>query len=499
MVYAEQMPMTGATSISAPVLGWRTDLPEDQMPPGTALIFDNLISDGTTVKSRGGYAEFKDTTTGQAVDTLALYTYQTTSQLIAISNGTFYNVTGTVTSLGSGFSLSNWQWTQHNNFTVFVNGTDTPQKWDGTTLTAWAPTGITPSEVINLATYKERLFGVLKNSLTFVYGAPQAVEGAWLSFPLDSIAERGGVLLAIGTYSTDTGSGPDDYLCFFTSNGEMIVYTGVDPSAPASWSLIGVYALPRPIGVRCYTKPRNSTGVVITEHGYVTLDEIATNVPNVQRKGRAVENAAVAAHDRFESVFGWEVADYSHGNLTLCNVPDGVGASDYNQFAVQGSGAWSRFTNMNARTWQEFEDKMYFGGLDGKVYQALTGFQDGTANLEFDVKTAYEYFGNRAQLKTFLQVRPVYRSLGQLPISVDFDVDFEDQAPPYEASPTTTTGTPWGSPWGSPWGTSVVLTKNWLDVRGEGYCGALRLRGSTTAQPFQWYSWEVQYEVGGII
>lgn len=490
-------------NVQAPVLGLRTDLPEDAVPPNAALVFDNMISDGANVFVRQGRITYVNTGSGAPVDTLSEWLWQGSAQLLCASGDKILNITNPLApvSLGTGFVSAQWQWVQHNNFTIHVNGTDSGQKYDGTTLTAWAPTfsGASPptsADMLVIGTFKERIFVGQKNSLTFWYGAPQAIEGQFDPFPLDSIATKGGVIVAIGTYSRDTGSGPDDFALFVTSQGELIIYSGLDPGNPSAWSLVGVYQHPRPVGLRSLHKPKTSNGAIITEHGFFLIDEILAGIPRVNRRGRAVENAILQSHSRYEFQYGWDVVDYSHGDLTIVNVPNSVGGNEYIQYVAHGSGAWSRFTGWNGRSWIEWQDRLFFGLPDGTVQEGDVGYSEDGDNLLFDVKTGYNYFGDRSRIKRFTGVRVVYRSLGVFPITVDYDVDFEDQAPPYQASSTISVGTPWGSPWGSPWGEPVTLRKDWLAVRGQGYCGSLRVRGSTVAQPFLWYSWEQLFQYG---
>lgn len=469
------------------------------MPPEAATIFDNLVSDGQNVKVRFGYEQYVDVGTAAVVDTLMQWTWQGSTKLLCASSDSIFDITTTTPStLGTGFVSAQWQWVLQNNFTIMVNGVDPGQTYDGTTLTAWTPTlpgTYTTNDLIVIGNYKERVFTGVKDSLTILYGAPQAITGTYSEFPLDSIATKGGTIVAISQYSRDTGAGPDDFITFFTSEGELISYTGNDPGNPSAWSLVGVYELPRPIGLRAVHRPQMTNGSVITEHGYYLVDEIVNQVPRANRLGRAVENAVLAAHKQYEAQFGWDIVDFSHFDLTLVNIPDGVGGAQFNQFVVHGAGTWQRFTNMNARCWIEWDDRLFFGTGEGIVHEAGTGFSDNGDNLQFDAKVAYNYYGLRNRRKRWYSVQLMYRSLGKFPVTIDWDVDFQDKAPAYQASPTQSVSTPWSSPWSSPWAAAEDLVQQWFGVRGQGYAGALRLRGSTVAQPFVWYSWQPLFEV----
>ena len=67
-----------------------------------------------------------------------------------------------------------------------------------------------------------------------------SVGGAAQVLDLSSIAKYGGHLVDLDTWTIDAGYGVDDNLVFITSNGEVIVYRGTDPSSAATWALAGV-------------------------------------------------------------------------------------------------------------------------------------------------------------------------------------------------------------------------------------------------------------------
>ena len=71
---------------------------------------------------------------------------------------------------------------------------------------------------------------------------------------LGSVFRRGGRIEACYTWTIDAGAGADDHFAIITSNGEVAVYRGTDPSSASDWSLIGVFMLGHPLGRRCGTK-----------------------------------------------------------------------------------------------------------------------------------------------------------------------------------------------------------------------------------------------------
>lgn len=122
--------------IPAPIGGWNARDPLDLMQPTDAIELINLFPTPGAVVGRGGSLT-KITIPGSApVYTLAPFTSATASKFLAATNGKIYDITGfgSSTQLGTGFVSDKWQTGHFNNKLVFVNGQDTPQVYDGTTL-----------------------------------------------------------------------------------------------------------------------------------------------------------------------------------------------------------------------------------------------------------------------------------------------------------------------------------------------------------------------------
>ena len=250
-----------SNAVPSPIGGLNTRDSVDLLPETDAIRLDNFFPARSHVQVRNGY---DDHVTGlpSTVQSLMVYASGTTSTMFAASGAAVYDVTS-AGSVGSAVitSLSNaqFQWvnmtTSGGSFLFICNGEDAPRHWNGS---AWAtPTlgSITAANVINVEVYKERLFFVLTNSLTYGYLPVNSVAGTVASVNLGSVFSKGGKIMAISTWTRDGGSGPDDNILFYTDQGEIAMYSGTDPSDATKWSLVGVYTVGRPIGRRCMLRP----------------------------------------------------------------------------------------------------------------------------------------------------------------------------------------------------------------------------------------------------
>jgi hypothetical protein len=146
-------------------------------------------------------------------------------------------------------------------------------------------------------------------------------------------------------------------------------------------------------------------------------------------------------------------------------------------------------------------DDLYFGGNDGIVYRADTGYTDNGAPLSGLLKTAFNYFGGH-QNKFFTMMRPVFMSSGQPGVAISLSTDFGDTPPQSSVTPSAApTGGVWGSiVWGSwVWGGQSILTKDWQTVGALGFCGAASLSVVSNGQSCNVMAFDLAAQTGGIL
>ena len=171
---------------------------------------------------------------------------------------------------------------------------------------------------------------------------------------------------------------------------------------------------------------------------------------------------------------------------------------EFIQYVVNlNTGAWGKFTGQNAYCWGLLNGDLYFGG-ETAVHKADSGTSDAGTQIQGDAKTAFVYFGGRGKTKRYTAIRPIVSSDASLPISIGFDVDFNDGSSTYTPSSATTEGTSWdeGTWDASEWAGSVDSQLVWRSVANIGWNAAIRIRTSTQAQSIKWHSTDVYYETG---
>ena len=90
------------------------------------------------------------------------------------------------------------------------------------------------------------------------------------------------------------------------------------------------------------------------------------------------------------------------------------------------SGAWCKYTGLNANCWAVYDNDLFFGGTDGVVYQAEHGGTDNGAVIPLRMLPAWSHLGHRGRQKFVTMVKPVFTTdVGVIP-DVSIAVDYEE-------------------------------------------------------------------------
>jgi hypothetical protein len=501
--------ITKTYSIPAPIGGWNARDALADMDERDAVYLDNWFPETTSVGIRKGNSAFCTVDAGTAVESVMEYG-GTTRKLFAVANTTLYDVSsGTASSSITGLANARFQHvnfgTAGGQFLIIVNGSDTPRNFNGTswdTAPAITGSGLTSSNLIHVNSYQQRLFFIEKNTMNYWYLDVNSIGGTASKVNLSSLFRHGGYLMAMGTWTRDGGSGPDDLAVFITSEGEIAVYSGTNPGDASLWSLVGIFRIGKPIGRRCFEK-FGSDLAIVTSQGVVPLSRVLVSVDGqgnelaLSSKIQSAFNDAVITHG---AKYGWQPILYPDAHMMLVNIPTSEGSTAEQYVVNTITGAWCKFTNWDASSWSLFSGNLYFGGGDGIVYQAWTGQDDNGSNISADGKQAFSYLKSRRQ-KQVKMVRPVITADGDLTAILSVSVDFEDKYPIGSTTSSTTSGSPWDtSSWDvSDWGSSGEVAKNWTTVSAVGYAVATRMIIATAALTVSWQSTDFLYEDGGVL
>lgn len=489
-------------TLPAPVGGLNAISRVDDLPEVDALTLINVYPNGANCSIRKGFQVFATPSANNAVETLIAFPQSSgTTQVLACSNNKIYRVdSGVSDKTGATVPTSNkWQHTIFNERVFMCNGANTVQVYDGTSTINSTFTGVTLADLINVSSYKERLYFVEKNSLSFWYGNLKAIGASALTeFDMSYFFRLGGYLLYAGSYTDRIGTNTADLFFAVSSEGEILCYAGDSPSG--TWGLVARYVIGKPLGYKAFIRVDNDLWIN-TERGIVPLSMLFSGGSSVAQNSVSAKVNPIISNYGSQISFDnrWFGAHWAAGRRVYVALPTSFTACDLLVCNIE-TGAWCYYqlpAGYVPNSMCVADGVVYIGTTTGNVLEFEQGYSDGTIPINFTIKLGYNFFGQRALWKKFLDCRPLMRGKADVFLQIGIDTDFRNN-PTYGTIPSTTAETtPWGSPWGSPWGTPFIYYYERYGLRGQGHCGSLCVTGSSVNSPLDFNAFEIRFESGG--
>lgn len=475
----------------------------DSMPPNTALELVNIFPTGLGAELRNGYDDLATTSSGNPLLSLTgLHLPDATTKIVGTETTKIWSFTGSGATDITGSTVptdGNFNPDTFAHRLYLPNGVDTMQVYDGTTVADSTFSGVTLSSLINVSSFKERLWFVEKNKLKAWYGNSQATGASALNaYDFTYWFKRGGYLLFCGSWTNQVNTLAQDLFFACSSEGEILFYQGSSPAD--TWGLVARFVIGKPLGYRAFVRVGNDIWI-ITEQGIVPVSALFTMDPEqaLDTVGRTV-NPLIADYAKtigFSHM--WHGVAYPNGRRVFIVVP------------TSGSGSILLVYGMDAKGWTKYQlyasghcisianvsGSVYYGGANGTVYTGETGQNDNGEAIAFNGRLAFSFFGDRSTWKSFKDIRPLMRTRRGTSLQLALDTNFQRRMNIDTITPSSGTFTPWGSLWGSPWSSDIDYIYDRFAVKGQGHSAAIRFRGSIKDAPLELYGFEVRFNSGG--
>jgi hypothetical protein len=375
-----------SVTLPAPVGGLNTRDALAAMEPIYAADMSNLFPQAGSVDVRTGYSVARSRSSGGIVGTTAFGFVNWANatfffRYISIADASFINIAdGSAQALGTGSLTALPIYTQFTNtggtYAVVVNNgsaaADRYWTFDGTN---WVnqTASLTSSATLSFVhSFRKRLWFLKSSSQSAFYLPTLAIIGTPIEFPLGAFLSKGGNLYAMGTWMRDGGEGGmDDFLCFLSVNGQLVVYQGTDPATNATFALVGVFDLPRPIGIPLKF---GADLLIPTEDGLYSMAQVMS--------GNTTPDTALSniIRDRWQTYAAANLAGSYPGNtnpgtvsmaysskhsvlLVMFNTGD-ITAQPIGDTKVLAmntiTGAWTDFDNLDGTCIDVWKDDIYF-------------------------------------------------------------------------------------------------------------------------------------------
>lgn len=378
---------------------------------------------------------------------------------------------------------------------------------DGEPSTLWGKVdGIDPANLSHNWVYKNRLFYVEKNSLNAWYLAVDSISGTITKLPLGGVFTLGGSLLFGATWSIESGDGLSEQCAFFTTEGEVAVFTGTNPSDASAWSKVGVYRIGKPKGKKAFIRGGGDL-IVATDIGFIPLSvavqrDIAALSPSaISYPIETAWNEAIA-----DRTADWCCAVWPTKQMVIVALPTASGEQAQMLVANARTGAWCLFTGLDATCMAVFGDRLFLGSKNGLVIEMeVTGADQGNPYTA-TVIPLFDPLKSPASLKTGLLARSTVRAPSKVLVGLSLQADYDINLPAPPDDIAVTGSNVWGSGvWGAAvWGTAAdkQTFREWQSVAGTGYALSVAAQvtsGSVSPPDVEYVETELTYDTGDLV
>jgi hypothetical protein len=529
--------------VPAPVLGLDTSRPFTDQDPKSAMVLQNFIARRNGSEVRGGYRRYKTNLGGIGTESpvASLMAYLpprgagslTLAKLFAAcENGNIYDATDQTaeavvpavmqavpgqTEPGE-FSWINFA-TANTNYLCAVSAGggywtyDATGGWIDRTLAIIGAVGSGINFDFIMA-WKERLWFIKENSTQAWYLPVGAIVGTPVMFDFGPLLTHGGELRAMASWTGEDGAGLDDRLVIVGAGGDVLVYGGTDPSAAATFGLIGRWFIgPPPAGRKFMGKYGGDLGILcetgveymsrlVEAHGLSEPEAPADD--SISRRYNEVIGADIRG-TRGQS--GWAAVHVPGKESVIVVTPYDAKITGRQYCFSTIPAAWSIFKALPISCAEVFNGDLYFGtpyGTIGKAFAADTDDEltNGTIGVDVrcDLQTAFVAPNDdRMSLKRPQLVMPMFTAPAPPSISVKINTEWSDQAALGALGFPPDAAAVWDvAVWDvAVWAGALNTYLRWIGVSGLGCYMSLCLsligkRGTIFT------SWKLVYEPGGI-
>lgn len=513
-------------SVPAPIGGLNARDSVAAMPVTDALILRNWFPFPYAVAMRKGWKERTIGFTAGNEATVAMYNPTSGAPTFVVFSGGKIYAALTAGSAPSpavtGMNSDYWQTTMFSNtggtFLYAVNGADNPRVYDGMTFTevqqdltpppsGFDISGVDPKKFIHIAVHQRRLWFAEKDSAQAWFLPVDQIGGIAQPFPLGQLWKFGGYLVAVYTWTVDSGTGMDDKLVFVSSQGEIAIYSGTDPEDATLWNLDGVFRVGSPVGRRCGVNYGGDL-LLITTDGVIPLSKAvqSTRVNTADNLTDKIQHTISILVSQYKTLVGWQLLLFQNENQIWLVIPVPTGVEIYTMNTI--TGAWAQFTNMDVRSVCLFEDNPVFMTSDGRLCQAWVGYFDNTPwnsqvgdAIDLESLPAYNYFNLLGQTKRWTMARPIFQSGTIPPAAFRLEVDFaviRAIEPPAGFGPSS--DYVWDvAIWDQArWNQEYERFRRWISVEGMGYAASLHILVKQNVETL-WVATDYVFEPGGVV
>ena len=274
------------------------------------------------------------------------------------------------------------------------------------------PSGTPVENGLNLTyvcKYRNRWFFIEKDSMNAWYLPLNSIGGQLSLIPLSGSASKGGKLIFCANWSIDAGDGTDDKIVFMTDLGEILVFTGSNPSDSANWRQEGRYDMSPPMGMNAHIAIGGDLLVatvdgVLPVSGAITKGKVELELASPTRTIKLMWREQVLEKRQHP----WTFCKWDEYGGMFTTFPGGVPGKHICLATNLATGAHARYTGWDVMCFARLYEDMFFGTQTGQIMQAdRSGLDDGKPYVATLVG-GWEMFQSPSQTVTWRQSRATF-------------------------------------------------------------------------------------------
>lgn len=333
--------------------------------------------------------------------------------------------------------------------------------------------------------WKNRLWFLQKDSALLWYLPTNQITGTAAAIDLGQLLKRGGSLYMGLDWTYDSGDGLNAYLVLCSSNGDMVIYQGSDPSTAATFQLKGTWYIGRvPYGRRGFCAYGGDT-LIATEYGIVSVsDMVSGRLVNLQTQSSVAPkynpSLAVIVSDNINTPY-FQLISFPTEDVVILASPaiDAETGIRFSCIMSHFGNSWSNMTQMDILTAIFAQGNFIFADRGGKVFLGFTGFRDaasydGTTTVGAEVTgtfaTSFQSYGSPNSNKRAQRIRLLGRIGGSVSFGAKLRGEYDLSSPPSVPSPASSAPSIWDvNKWNeSLWQTPRASFSKWFGTAGFG-------------------------------
>ncbi len=281
-------------------------------------------------------------------------------------------------------------------------------------VTASAPIDIT--NIVFVVVHKLRIWLVEKGASKAWYLPIRSIAGEAVEFFFAQKFANGGELVGLYNWTVDGGNGRDDHLVAVSRAGDVIPWTGEDPSDDMTWATTGTFFIGQiPQGNRIASEYGGELYLLSTL-GVTTMSDLLQGADPTDpfRNLVGYRIALLLRQDLtdYRTDHGWTMRFATSIGKLIITTPQ---QNDllYRQYVYNlSTGGWGLWHDVPMLASDIWEGDLMFGTKDGRICRMDVGPDnvtlDGLTQLKIDwfLLTSYNSFGTPAQFKRVKLIRP---------------------------------------------------------------------------------------------